>query len=64
MGTFFNENFMRLKRIPKRGVAEQMRKDYNKGQEASMETSEPPVTPERQAVLDRMAKMREAKKRV
>ncbi|KKM27460.1 hypothetical protein LCGC14_1574550 [marine sediment metagenome] len=62
MGDFFNKMVIGLKRIPKRGVMEQMRKDYNKAQ-ATL-TTEPPVTPERQAVLDRMAKMREAKKRV
>ena len=42
---------------------EQMRKEYNEGLNAPASTTEPQVTPERQAVLDRMAKMRAVRKK-
>ena len=45
MGNFFNQMVMGLKRIPKRGVMEQMRKDYNESLKASTLTTEPEVTP-------------------
>ena len=56
MGAFFNKALMGLKRIPKRGVAEEMRKDYNREQNSTTF-----IDDERQKVLDRMAKARAAR---
>lgn len=45
MGNFFNKHLMGLKRLPKRGIAEQMRNDFNAEINASTPTTEPLVKP-------------------